>query len=268
MRMIDFNALGADYDRSLAAMQPAATGVLVHLPHLPAGATVVDIACGTGEPGLTLARQRPDLQVIGIDVAAQLIGLAEDKARQGAVTNIRFQVSAAEALRLPTGSVDAVISRFGLLFAVPETLASLREACRILRPGGAFSLAVWGLFQDNKLNYAAFLALSSVLPADQIPQLGRLDGLAAPGLRESQLRDAGFSTVSMQVQTWTHNLTDSEAIWNSVSGPGLYTAAFAALSENGQAQVRRQMSILLAEFRQPDGSYVIPCRCELYWGHR
>lgn len=268
MSVIDFNALGADYDRSLAAMQPAATGLLSHLPHLPAGATVVDIACGTGEPGLTLAQQDSALQVIGIDVAKQLIGVAEAKARQGSIPNIRFRVATAEALELPTGSVDAVISRFGLLFAVQDDRASLREAARVLRPGGAFSLAVWGLFQENKLYYAAFQALSAVLSERQVLQLGRLDRLAAPGLRESQLRDAGFSTVSMQVQTWTHHLPDSEAMWNALTGPGLFTAEFAALNEAERIQARQQVNALLAEYRQPDGSYDIPCRCDLYWGSR
>jgi SAM-dependent methyltransferase len=268
MSVIDFNALGAEYDRSLAAMQPAAAGVLGHLPTLPAGATVVDIACGTGEPGLTLAQQRPDLQVIGVDVAEQLIGVADAKARQGGITNIRFQVSAAEALDLPTESVDAVISRFGLLFSISDAQASMREALRILRLGGAFSLAVWGLFQENKLYYAAFQALSAVLSERQVLQLGRLDRLAAPGLRESQLRDAGFSTVSMQVQTWTHHLPDSGTMWNALTGPGLFTAEFAALNEAERIQAQQQVNALLAEYRQPDGSYDIPCRCDLYWGSR
>ena len=52
----DFDRMAADFDLFLPLIQPVGLAVLEHLPKLPEGANVLDVACGTGEPGLTLAR--------------------------------------------------------------------------------------------------------------------------------------------------------------------------------------------------------------------
>ena len=57
----------ADFDLFLPLIQPVGLAVLGRLPKLPEGANVLDVACGTGEPGLTLARLSPDVHLLGID---------------------------------------------------------------------------------------------------------------------------------------------------------------------------------------------------------
>src|SRR4051812_8850174 len=113
--MPDFNKMAAHFDRFLPLIHPVGLAVLDHLPALRAGADVLDVACGTGEPGLTLARRSPGVHLLGVDSAPAAIDLARAKAARESLANARFEVMSSDSLTLADESVDAVISRFGLL---------------------------------------------------------------------------------------------------------------------------------------------------------
>jgi SAM-dependent methyltransferase len=100
---------------------------------------VLDIACGTGNVTLPLARR--GTTVTGLDMTPHL--LEESRARAASEgLNIRFDEVFAEALPYPDASFDMVVSMFGIMFSpVPETVVS--EMARVLRPGGRLALANW-----------------------------------------------------------------------------------------------------------------------------
>lgn len=100
------------------------------------------MACGTGEPSLTLARRAPTVRILGVDRAEAMIPLASLKAARESLANARFELMSSERLALPDASMDAAISRFGLMM-FGDVPASARELARVLRGGGSFSLAVW-----------------------------------------------------------------------------------------------------------------------------
>lgn len=122
----DYDRMAADFDLFLPLIQPVGLAVLGHLPKLPEGANVLDVACGTGEPGLTLARLSPGTHLLGIDSAAGMIEVARRKAAHQHLAKVRFEVASAETLPCADGSMDAVISRFGLML-FGDTAASARE---------------------------------------------------------------------------------------------------------------------------------------------
>jgi ubiquinone/menaquinone biosynthesis C-methylase UbiE len=142
--MPDYHKISAVYDRYLPLIAPVGDALRVRIPQLPSRAIVLDAACGTGEPGLTLARDQNDIQLLGVDSARSMIDIARAKAQAEGLDNARFEVGALETL---TGlcadeTVDAVISRFGLLL-FGDKIASACELARVLKKGGVFSLAVW-----------------------------------------------------------------------------------------------------------------------------
>jgi ubiquinone/menaquinone biosynthesis C-methylase UbiE len=103
----DFNRMAADFDRYLPHIHPVTLAVLEHLPPPATAETVLDVACGTGEPGLTLARRLPGVHLLGVDVTPAMIAVAQRKADQEALTNVRFEVMSSEALALANESVGA-----------------------------------------------------------------------------------------------------------------------------------------------------------------
>jgi len=106
---------------------------------LPPGTRVLDIATGTGNLALPLARS--GCVVTGVDIAPNLLDQARARAAQENLT-IAFDEGDAEALPYADASFDAVVTMFGAMFAPrPELVAS--EIARVLKPGGTLAMANW-----------------------------------------------------------------------------------------------------------------------------
>jgi SAM-dependent methyltransferase len=100
---------------------------------------VVDLACGTGGPGLWIAQQS-SASLIGVDPSlAGLAGARERAARTGLGSRSRFEQGSFERTGLPDSSADVVMSIEAFQYA-PDKRAGLRELARILRPGGRLGL--------------------------------------------------------------------------------------------------------------------------------
>jgi ubiquinone/menaquinone biosynthesis C-methylase UbiE len=95
--MPDFNQMANSFDRYLPQIHPVALALLDHLPAPDPGATVLDVACGTGEPGLTLARRSPEVRVLGVDSASAMIEVAQGKAARRSPTRAWMPCSRASA---------------------------------------------------------------------------------------------------------------------------------------------------------------------------
>lgn len=262
----DYDRMAADFDRYLPLIEPVGRAVLDHLPPLPEGARVLDVACGTGEPGLTLARRSPGVQVLGADAASGMVDVARAKARREDLSNIRFEVMPFERLAVADGSMEAVISRFGLLL-FGDAAASARELSRVLRPTGSFSLAVWDDSARNTLVSAVFASLRPRLPAGALQPFDRLSDLAAPGLREGLLRDAGLTVVGSAWFEWSYPLGTPENLTLFITGPGMFTSLLSPLEGSAREQVCSEVLAAMERYRADDG-YHIPHACRLLWGHR
>jgi SAM-dependent methyltransferase len=106
---------------------------------LEPGTRVLDVACGTGNVTIPLARR--GATVTSLDMTPHLLEEARARAvREGLC--IRFDEGFAEALPYPDGSFDVLVSMFGIMFSpLPAAVAS--EMARVLRPGGRLALANW-----------------------------------------------------------------------------------------------------------------------------
>ncbi|MBI2444199.1 MAG: class I SAM-dependent methyltransferase [Candidatus Magasanikbacteria bacterium] len=101
------------------------------------GGRIVDVACGTGEVIVRLAREFPAAEFIGIDFAPAMLQKAREKAR--ALTQARFIEAPAAAIPLPASSADAVLCS-DAFHHLAEPQAVIAEIHRVLKPGGLFLL--------------------------------------------------------------------------------------------------------------------------------
>lgn len=105
------------------------------------GMKVLDLACGDGTTALPFARRGAD--VLGVDIARNLVEAGNERARTAGLDNLRFQEGDATDLRdLQTGSFDLAVSIFGAMFA-PKPFDVAKEMVRVTRPGGRVVMGNW-----------------------------------------------------------------------------------------------------------------------------
>lgn len=264
----DFDHLDVEYDQFLPLLQGADDGLFAALETVPESGRVLDLACGVGEPALTLARRRPDLRLTGIDISETQIKAARTRAAQLGNDGVRFEVMSMDALELDTDSVDAVMSRMGALMMGDPT-RTVREAARVLVPGGRLAVAVWGTLDMHAAMRLGLRSLDAVLPAEQVPDFSVFDKMAAAGVRDGILREAGLTAVESRTLRWTFERADIESWWSLVLAiPGPMHDAFRRLDQDALGQARRTMVELAAPYRRRDGSYAFPMGCQLVSGRR
>lgn len=155
------------------------------------GCVVLDAGTGTGEPALAAAhRVGPAGRVVGVDLAPAMLEQARQRA--GTIANVQFVEGDLEALDFPPASFDAVLSRWGLMFAV-DPVAALRSLRRLLAPGGVLAAAVWGAPAANPMTRLGYQVLSQVLelPAPPAGTPGPFS-LSEPGAVRDAATVAGF----------------------------------------------------------------------------
>lgn len=104
------------------------------------GMRVADIGCGVGIVTGKIARMVGPLgEVVGVDISPDQVRLAEGRARESGVENVRFVTAAAEATGLERETFDMVYARF-LLMHVPDPMAVLHEMTALLKRGGVLAV--------------------------------------------------------------------------------------------------------------------------------
>lgn len=118
----------------------AGTGNPFSLGALEPGARVVDVGCGAGMDGLIAARMvGPEGRVVGVDMTPVMLEKARAAAEEAGLENAEFHEAYAEALPVPDGWADVVISN-GVLNLMPDKPAVLTEMFRALKPGGRLQI--------------------------------------------------------------------------------------------------------------------------------
>jgi ubiquinone/menaquinone biosynthesis C-methylase UbiE len=196
---------------------------------LAQGARVLDVACGTGNLAIPLARQ--GCVVTGVDIAANLLVQARERASAEGL-NVTFDEGDAEALPYPNASFDAVVSMFGAMFAPrPEVVAS--ELARVLRPGGPLAMANW--------NPASFTGQMFKVSSSHVPPPA---GIPPPILwgDEAMLRERlapFFGDIQTQLVSIDFDLPTNPAgaveFFRTYFGPT--KIAFSRLDEAGQSKL-------------------------------
>jgi SAM-dependent methyltransferase len=262
----DWRAAAAAMDATIPATTPVAEALMGHLSDLSSGAEILDLACGTGQPSLLLARSRPDVTIVGVDGTAAMIERAREKSAEEKLTNVRFEVMALESLELPQASVDAVTSQFGFL-QHGDLPGSVAEMTRVLRLGGQFSLATWDDMRLNTLMSTLSDTLRGYAPEELMPDFAGATALAAPGFREDLLRRAGVDSVETALFEYSITLPSFDAMRSVLAQPATFGRALAAVSPEQQTEMWAQLHDAVEQYRR-GGTYVFPVTCRLFWGIR
>ena len=216
--LANFRALAPYWEthsETIREMFAPITEALVQEAQIERGHSVLDVATGTGEPALSVARiVGPAGSVVGVDPVAETIAAATRASDGLHLTNIHFQLASAELLPFPDASFDAVVSRFGIMF-FPSPTQAVREMLRVTKAGRPLAFAVWGFAGRNPFH----CVLSQVVDRYVEPETLRPDSpepfrFASPGKLLNVLKEAGVTHPSERLFQFKINIALSvEEYW-------------------------------------------------------
>jgi demethylmenaquinone methyltransferase / 2-methoxy-6-polyprenyl-1,4-benzoquinol methylase len=131
--------------------------------HLGDKPRVLDLATGTGDLAIAIARARPGATVIGLDPSTEMLARAGAKVARRGLTQIELVVGDAQALPYADCEMDAATIAFGIR-NVPDRAAALREMARVVRPGGRIAILELGEPRSGVLGRAARFHTRHVVP--------------------------------------------------------------------------------------------------------
>ena len=218
------------------------------------GLKVLDLGCGDGTTAIPSARLGAD--VLGVDIARNLVEAGNKRVREMGLTNCRFQEGDATNLRdLKDQSFDLVVSIFGAMFA-PKPFDVAKEMVRVTRPGGRIVMGNW--IPGDPTLVAQILTISSAYTPP--PPEGFISpmtwGVENHVIERFATAGVPRENISFARDTYTFNFPDSPselvAVFKKFYGPTMN--AFEAAEKNGRAaDLQKELEALfISQNRSPN----------------
>jgi SAM-dependent methyltransferase len=207
-----YDRIAAGYARWWApVLAPAVSELLDDLePRIADHARLLDIGTGTGQLALGALARWDHVSVVGVDASAGMAAVADAEADRllDRASRVRFhsEVALADALPFGDGGFDAALSSF-VFQLLPRRSRALREARRVLRPGGLLSYVSW--LEDARV-FLPDVAFDDALDDVGIGAReddGRSGDLPSVERAAGELRRAGFADVSARGGQLEHRFT-------------------------------------------------------------
>ncbi len=247
------------WDGIITAQLAPLTDAMVEDLDLAADQQHLDIASGTGEPGLTIARRCPEGRVVLTDLSPEMLGVAARRAAAQGITNVESRVCSADDLPFADGSFDSVSVRLGFMF-FPDLGAAAAELVRVLRPGGRLSAAVWVHPDRNPWTSVAMAAIATEVelpPPD--PDRPNMYRCGAPGAVAALYEAAGLVDVAER-DVEVELVTDSPEEYWAVLSEHVSLAQAALRQVDAAARDRMQEAAVegVRPYQSADGRVRVP----------
>jgi ubiquinone/menaquinone biosynthesis C-methylase UbiE len=230
---------------------------LVELARLTPGERVLDIATGRGAALFPASEAvGPSGRVTGIDLAPAMVAATQAEVTVRGSANITLDPMDAAALAFDDATFDAVLCGFAV-FLLPDPFAALQEWQRVLKPGGRLAVSTW--INPFGPEFHWFEPLQrTVLPPLTAPACSGAEPpvFDTPEGLTALLARAGFTTITVNVETARFVYADEETWWASLWSHGIRGWLEAVERERGAEALQRFKDAAFAQLRegrQPDG---------------
>jgi ubiquinone/menaquinone biosynthesis C-methylase UbiE len=216
-KMIEtFDTVSTGYDnRSLRFFSESAKCMAGYLD-APDIRRVLDVAAGTGNLALEIARTFPGAKVTGIDFSAGMLAQARAKAEAGNISNVEFLEMDMHEMTLPDGHFDAAVCAFGVFFAEDMT-KQLRHIAQKVRPGGRIIISCF--YEDAFQPLVEIFSKRLELYGVERPSL-RWKLIASETKCQALFRDAGLEEIRVEKKDLGYYLKDAAKWWDVIWNAG------------------------------------------------
>ena len=228
------------------------------LPRLRPDAEVLDLGCGPGTITLGLARRAR--RVVGLDAAAKMVEQARELAADSEVHNVGFEIGSAYELPFGEGSFDVVYAH-QVMQHLADPVRALREARRVLRPGGLVAV------RDS--DYETMVHAPVEAGIERWRALYHLVAAANGGEADAGrfllgwVREAGFTDPVVTTSTATHADPEARQAWGGMWAVRVVDSDFADHAVDGRFATRAELAEISDAFSRwaasPDGFWAYLC---------
>ena len=235
----------------------------------PKGADVVlDIAAGTGEPGLTIATMLDGGKVIITDLSEDMLEIARENATKRGIKNIETQACDVCELPFADNTFDAISCRFGFMF-FPDMLLAAKEMVRVLKPGGRIATSVWNVPEKNFWVTVIMGTINKNMelpaPPEGSPGMFRC---AKDGFISDLFLQAGLKNISQKEIAGKLNSKTTDVYWNmmtEVAAP--VVAALSKADDAMNAKIKGEVFQALNQ-KYPNGNIQIDSNALVIYGEK
>jgi ubiquinone/menaquinone biosynthesis C-methylase UbiE len=241
---------------------------IIRLLHPKDEDIILDVAAGTGEPGLTIASMVKDGKVIITDLAEDMLIIARENASRKGIKNI--ETVACDVCELPfaDNTFDAISCRFGFMF-FPDMLLAAKEMIRVLKPGGRIATAVWNVPEKNFWVTVTMGAINRNLELPAPPQGSPgIFRCAKDGLISDLFLQAGFKNISQHEINGKLNSKTCDVYWNmltEIAAP--VVAGLNKADEAMKAKIKDEVYQALNQ-KYPDGNILVDSSALVIYGEK
>jgi ubiquinone/menaquinone biosynthesis C-methylase UbiE len=232
------------------------------------GEVVLDVASGTGEPGLTIASMIPNGKVVITDLADHMLEISIEHASQRGIKNVDFLACDVCELPYEDNTFDAISCRFGFMF-FPEMHLAANEIYRVLKPGGRVATSVWNLPEHNfwVTAIAGTINRNMQLPAPP-PEAPGMFRCAKPGLIQDIFKQAGLTNTSEKAVAGKMKCGTTDVYWNmmtEIAAP--FVSALSKADEAMKQKIKTEVYQLVNQ-KFPDGNVMIDSSAIVIYGEK
>lgn len=213
------------------------------------GECVLDIACGTGLVTFPAADAiGASGSVVATDISAAMVAYVAAEASRRSISHISTARMDAEHLQFPDATFDVALCGLGLMY-VPDPLQAMREAFRVLKPGGRVAAVVWGA--RNRCGWAEiFPIVEARVESDVCPmffQLGTGERLAMT------MTEAAFSPVASERFTTLLKYTNGEDACGAAFAGGPVALAYSRFDDAMRVEAHAEYLGSISQYARGDG---------------
>ncbi len=234
-------------EQTMSFLKPIGDKIIEFIkPEGPQG--ILDIASGTGEPGLSIATMLEGGKVVMTDIAEDMLAIAKENAVSRNIVNTETIVSDVSNLPFDNNSFDSISCRFGYMF-FPDMQMAANEMNRVLKPSGKIAISVWNIPEKNFWVTAIMGTIKKHIDIPENPSgAPGMFRCCKPGLMKEIFEKAGFKNISEQEVTSSLNCGTLDRYWSMMTEIGAPIVTALSKADNQlKEQIKNEVFEIVAQ---------------------